>query len=223
MYQFLEKKVVDLMVHDVGNYKITVAPSLEALEERVDWTQFDTADDFSVRKAILTDAKLFGEVKMGYIVAQAQRSVNDDGFAVLYPDAQMTYFPTCHENTEGQGDKAYDVRCYSWDRKRIQSFPFSIPESFKGRVVRGNARVPSVDGHARCFTLTDAKVLHAALQTLGTDCVRTSDGQSASFAFDLDAVNVVNFCPIKGRTINQNIFLSASTTTNGGGSCKGRG
>ena len=99
-----------LKVHEVGNYSISVAPSLNALEHMIDWTKFNLPRDFERRKRGFSDKNKFPLSNYAYIVAKANKSVKDDGFGIVYYNNNNTYFPTIHE--DNGGTQRYDVKCY---------------------------------------------------------------------------------------------------------------
>jgi hypothetical protein len=213
-----------LMVHRVGNYDISVAPSLEALEKQIDWSHFDLPADFEKRKTTLSDSSLF-PYPCAYVVAKAVTSVKDDGFAVLFPDPGFTYFPTCHENTT-TGYNDYDVRCYQFGSKKEITFPFKVVydkseisygkegkysfNSTEGNKVAHIGRVnPGNSGYALSFTTNDLKVIRKMLSYLPKEAVMSETGKPMSISYDKDSVKCMNYCPLKTKTINQNIKLSA--------------
>lgn len=214
-----------LMVHRVGNYDISVAPSLEALEKQIDWSHFTLPVDFEKRKATLSDSTLF-PYPCAYVVAKAVTSVKDDGFAVLFPDPGFTYFPTCHENTT-TGYNEYDVRCYQFGNKKQTSFPFKVVfdkhevntygkmgkysfSSTENNKVAHVGRVnPGNSGYASSFTTTDLKEIRKILSYLPKEAVMSETGGMMPISYDKDSVKCMNYCPLKTRTINQNIELSA--------------
>lgn len=100
-----EKKAI---VHDIGNYKISVAHNLDALSKNIDWSQFKLPADFHQRFDTLKDTSLY-PFPCGYVIAQANKSVSKDGFGIIYP-FDKPYFPTAHE---GKGIVKYDVDCFS--------------------------------------------------------------------------------------------------------------
>lgn len=89
-------KAAPLKVHDIGNYKLTLAPTLHDLNTRIDWSQFEKPHDFNQRFKTLHNKRLYPH-NCAYVVAEAHKSVKDDGFGVIYPDPGFTYFPTAHE------------------------------------------------------------------------------------------------------------------------------
>lgn len=110
-----------LQVHRVGNYDISVAPDLDALEKQVDWKHFKLPADFQARKSTLSDKKLY-PFPCAYVIAKAVVNVKDDGFGVVYPDPGFDYFPTAHEN--GKRTYDYDVNVYNFSKRPLTSMPF---------------------------------------------------------------------------------------------------
>jgi hypothetical protein len=105
-----------LAVHTVGNYAISVAPNLEALHRRIDWTRFRRPADLDRRLAILSDTKTMPcDGAAAFVVAEATTTVIQDGFGVIYPGLHA-YWPTCHEGKAGEPTE-FDVRCYGVNMK----------------------------------------------------------------------------------------------------------
>jgi hypothetical protein len=80
-----------LIVHNIGNYNISVAPDINSLENMVDWSIFSLPHDFEDRKNTLLDKELY-PFKCAYVIAQAHTSVKDDGFGIVYPDPGLIIF-----------------------------------------------------------------------------------------------------------------------------------
>lgn len=209
-------KSESLMVHRIGNYDISVAPSLEALEEQIDWSHFSLPADFERRKATLSNSTLF-PYSCAYVVAKAVTSVKDDGFGVLFPDPGFTYFPTCHEDNGGKHN--YDVRCYEFGSKRHNSFPFKVTcdaiskynysfsasEGSKvaavGKVFNGQSR------YATSFSGINVETVRGMLSLLPTSCIMSERGKEESIKCNKEKAEVFNFCPINTKAVNQNIVL----------------
>jgi len=122
-----------LLVHQIGNYRISVAPDLDDLQARVDWDKFVLPSNLEERMETLKDEVLY-PYACGYVVAEViDGSVSNDGFMLVYPDPGFRYFPTAHERGTGDLDEKrrlgflgpaplvelvkYDVVCYSIDDK----------------------------------------------------------------------------------------------------------
>jgi hypothetical protein len=215
---FMVQESRSLMVHRVGNYDISVAPSLDALEKQIDWSHFSLPADFEKRKATLSDSSLF-PYPCAYVVAKAVKSVKDDGFAVLFPDPGFTYFPTCHENND-KGYNEYDVRCYQFGNKRKKEFPFKVMydkydtgvkysfSSNEGSKMENIGKVKKGTSiYAPSFNTTELKDIRKILSYLPEKAVMSETGDSISMKYDKENVKCMNYCPLKTRTINQNIEL----------------
>lgn len=85
-----------LLVQDVGEYNVTVAPSLERLVADVQWDRFDVPDD--ARKAILADMAVKFGSEFAFVIAQTKPGhlPNDSGFGVAF-DSPVPFWPTAHE------------------------------------------------------------------------------------------------------------------------------
>ena len=103
-----------LLVHQIGNYNITVAPDLESLRERVNWAKFSQPEDFSRRMASLEDKGLL-PFACGFVIAEALgHGVENDGFGLLYPTPANgdVFFPTAHE-VPHQHYVHFDAKCFA--------------------------------------------------------------------------------------------------------------
>ena len=100
-------------VHEVGNYRISVAYNYAALMSSIDWSKFTLPPDFSQRLAALSDPSTV-PAHAAFVVAEAVKSVIDDGFAVLFP-GRSTWFPTCHERQAPGTEYVYDALLYAGD------------------------------------------------------------------------------------------------------------
>jgi hypothetical protein len=91
-----EKLASALLVQDVGQYNISVAPSLERLVADVQWDRFDIAAD--ARDAILADMRAKFSSDFAFVVAQTKPGElpNDSGFGVVF-ESPVPFWPTCHE------------------------------------------------------------------------------------------------------------------------------
>lgn len=214
-----------LRVNRIGNYDISVAPSLEALDKQIDWSHFTLPKDFDRRKATLSDKTLF-PYPCAYVVAKAVKSVKNDGFAILFPDPGFTYFPTCHENTSN-GYNEYDVRCYQFGNKDESTFPFKVFydksemndykdngnkkycfNSFEGYKRAKIGEIPfNKSVYAPSFTTTDLKSLRSILSYLPNSAIMSETGKTLSINCDNDSITCMNYCPINTKTINQNIEI----------------
>jgi hypothetical protein len=96
-------------VVEIGNYKCSVVPNVEALFSKVQWHRFHTPSDIALRLAVLRDSTVIPP-HCGFVVAEAVRSVQDDGFGIVYPGKDV-FFPTCHEG--GPPTHLFDVCCYA--------------------------------------------------------------------------------------------------------------
>ena len=85
-----------LKVQDVGQYNVTVAPSLQRLLADVPWDRFDVGA--AERDAILADmSRKFGS-EFAFVVAQTKpgQAPNDSGFGVVF-GSPTPFWPTVHE------------------------------------------------------------------------------------------------------------------------------
>ena len=98
-------------VHDIGNYRISVAVNHAALMSSIDWSKFTLPLDFGQRLVALSDPCVVPP-HAAFVVAEALKSVKDDGFAVLFP-GRATWFPTCHESQAAGTEYEYDALLYA--------------------------------------------------------------------------------------------------------------
>lgn len=87
-----------LSVQDVGNYSITVAPTLDDLLDRTDWEKFNVSSNYKNRLDGLYDNEVYPLSNYAYVVAKTNKAVNDDGFGIIYDSGSISYFPTSHES-----------------------------------------------------------------------------------------------------------------------------
>jgi len=166
-------------VHTVGNYRVSVVPSLAALWASVDWSKFNTPRDLAARIAVLNDTSIV-PATCGFVVAQANTRVSNDGFGLVYPGAHV-WFPTCHESN-ATGMHEYDVAMYS-----CNGLPFSFPKRwFRASIGKPSATV-SVGAPGCGFP---------ALAT---------DGSGAYLPVIMDSVHHVQFVHAKGYAPNVNV------------------
>ena len=96
-------------VHEIGNYKISVVPDLAGLNTSINWSRFSVPNDIGTRLGVLQDRHMV-PLHSGFVVAEAVRSVKDDGFGVVFP-GHHAMFPTCHEGSSSAVHD-FDVVCY---------------------------------------------------------------------------------------------------------------
>lgn len=77
-----------LAVYNIDNYKITIANNLENLKSSVDWNQFNLPDYFEMRFNTLLDKNLY-PFNRTYVICQANMSIKNDGFCIVYPDPEF--------------------------------------------------------------------------------------------------------------------------------------
>lgn len=107
-----------LEVHQIGNYNISVATSLDQLLERIDWTKFKKPANFKQRVDTFRNHQLYPyKFAYFYVVASAIKNIKDDGFGIVYPELEenITYIPTAHEDIEYE--HKFDVEIYNFNYK----------------------------------------------------------------------------------------------------------
>jgi len=178
-------KSIPKMVHDVGNYRISVANSFEELMGSIDWDQFVKPFDFEDRVDVMRNKELYPEEEYFYVVAQAQKNVKNDGFGVVYPDCGYDYFPTAHEKL---GNVYYDVNMYNmFDVSR----PFIIFDNM----------------YLRSYTLKDEEFLHKIFNNyLPTNMIMADSGEVGNFEIG-SFVPRCNFFEMKEMHNNGNVII----------------
>ncbi len=206
-----------LQVHRVGNYDISVAPDLDALEKQVDWKHFKLPADFQTRKSTLSDKKLY-PFPCAYVVAKAVQNVKDDGFGVIYPDPGFDYFPTAHENGKRAYD--YDVNVYNFSNRPLSSVPFFMDGK------QHNMHTYRLEAETNVQTDSDMDDydlacdspfddVTSAWQSVSKWAVNSKTGRKIVFFTSSEGFRYVNFTPIGSHVasqvrnaINQNIIIS---------------
>jgi hypothetical protein len=198
----------NLIVNKVGNYDISVAPNLDALYNRIDWSYFQKPNDLDIRMSTFTNKQLF-PFSCAYVVAVATNAIKDDGFGIMYPDPKFTYFPTCHENNSNNKFE-YDVKCYNFSDKQLQSMPFKGPSNAQSynETIGGVEYYSTFDSTSNATTYNlDANKLNLNQFQVKLNC-KLSDGRAGQYTFLLNEMKYVNYCPIKRYTSdNQNIMF----------------
>ena len=196
-------------VHDIGNYKILIANNLEELKKNINWAEFKIPSDFDSRFATLSNSEIYGSEQYAYVVAQAQKSVKDDGFGVVYPDSGYDYFPTAHEsplvnsNVVSFGDMGnyssfidttpeigvdYDVKIYNFTKQERSQILFG-----------GKQR--------QSYNLTNKNLLDLILSKLNLNMTMSDSGDNEEYTVNNEA-QVVNFAEINGKALNENLILA---------------
>lgn len=205
-YSMMHTDSLKLDVVRVGNYEISVAPNLEALENQINWDHFDLPSDFQTRKNTLNNHQLYPK-NMAYIVAQAVENIEDDGFGVIYQNTDI-YFPTAHEENKARNTKFYDVYCYDFCQNPIQYYNFSINSqySFKDEKYQVSAELTKEPFHqAKVLTDDNVTTLHNFLKLLPVEC-QNSNGSNDQFQIDYQNIKCLKVIPIKTEGPNQNIW-----------------
>uniref|UniRef100_A0A7S3UYZ2 Uncharacterized protein n=1 Tax=Aplanochytrium stocchinoi TaxID=215587 RepID=A0A7S3UYZ2_9STRA len=200
-----------LIVHKVGNYNISVAPSLTELQDMVDWDKFTKPKDFDKRFSTLSDKKLF-PFECAYVVAQAVVNVENDGFGIVFRDPEFRYFPTSHEHASSRL-KSYDAKCYLYNQGEMQAgyFPFRVEKnSFKASENRGKVTIRGVKTKnglmAQSFVLSNSEFLDENMKKLSRECINSQDGSKLRIVYP--EINSISYCPINSNAVNQNIQVN---------------
>jgi hypothetical protein len=173
-------------VREVGNYRVSIAPDVDTLLQGIDWSRFKAPADLETRLAVLRDGAVMPcGGAAGFVVAEAIRSVKDDGFGIVFP-GRHAFFPTCHEGA-GRALTDFDVDCYG-----VNMF---MPGEAPLASVRLNLQEED-DANRLPTTLP--------LSRLGAEpCVSSATG--LPMVLRLDPARSVAYASLKGRFTNDNL------------------
>lgn len=197
-----------LLVHDVGNYKITVAPNYDDLMKRVDWNSFVLPPDFETRKKTLSSVLYSGN--WAYVIAQAQISVANDGFGVCYLDPGYDYFPTAHEFTE-KNNLNSNLKNYSnngSEKSNVSKQNYKVKYDVKcyNCFTNKNELTRFVGNSFKTYTLSDRKVINEIFKFLPNKLVNTENGNEVKYSV-LNPHKPINFWEIEGLYLNGNVIV----------------
>lgn len=177
-----------LKVNVVGNYDISVAPNLDALQNQINWNHFSLPNDFKTRLDTLSDPKLF-PFNCAFVVAQANKHIKNDGFGVIYENfTGFTYLPTCHEN-KGNNDWSksfyhYDVQIYNFSNKIQKELEFG----------------------ERTYGMDNYQIDSSFVNMFDNVCIMSKDGTQKKYNVDGNS-NIIYHIEFKGsQPTNQNII-----------------
>jgi hypothetical protein len=165
----------------VGNYKCSVVPNLDALLRTVQWDRFSVPADLHERLSVLNDPCIV-PADCGFVVAEATRSIRDDGFGIVFP-GRHAFLPTCHEGGKALHD--FDVCCYAANA--------ILPSDIASVVLPYNARMTA-----------DNKGLDGVFAKFPTRMRSSIDGRDKGLTVDT-AVTHFAFSHIKGWKANRNV------------------
>ena len=140
----------------------------------------------------------------------ADRTINDDGFGIVYRNKKdSVYFPTCHEDISTLVD--YDVYLYNVTNK-LSKYNFKL----NGKQCK-HKTLGVIKGDKDALTVFNKSIPVSALDNLvsnleGTDIIR-SDGKRKNMKLDTSRAKLVESTFINGLHINQNIISSPSSTS----------
>lgn len=138
-------------VYEIGNYNISVANNFDELINNIDWNKFNRPYDFNERISVMKNKEIYPEDEYFYVVAEAFKSIENDGFGIVYPDCGYDYFPTAHEK---MGQVSYDVKLYNFfdirrnyilfDKMYIRSYQLNHPIIFNNMLRNINTTMTMV-------------------------------------------------------------------------------
>lgn len=182
---FDEEDDEKLMVHEIGNYDISVAKNFEELEKKIDWNHFNLPPDFEIRKKTLMDKTIY-PFKCGYVIAKTRMSIKNDGFGIIYFDPQFDYFPTAHENN-AYGHYSYDVKLYNFSDKTNKSLKFG-----KDTIIT--------------YHLEKQFLINHLMTMLPSTCTSSLTGKDLSIVYP--SLSIINFNSIKSNErLNTNVIF----------------
>lgn len=192
-----------LKVHEVGNYSISVAPDMNALNNMIDWNRFQLPNDFDRRIATLSDKSLYPLENYAYVVAQANRSIEDDGFGIIYTDDSMngTYFPTAHE--DNGSSHIYDVKlydCYSKQKENYEIEGHTTSKFFKNPQKIETHHLDTKDEH-------NSSSLSNFMKLQNLSFITSEFGTTNHCRIDTSE-QFINYNEINGLYPNQNVIVS---------------
>ena len=173
-------------VFEIGNYNISVANNYGELIQNIDWNKFNKPNDFENRLSIMKNKDIYPENEYFYVVAEAFKSVKNDGFGVIYPDCGYDYFPIAHEKL---GQVNFDVKMYNlFDKKRH----FILYDGM----------------YLRNYNLNNFFIFNDMLKYLNTQMTLIKNGLEGNF--EINMKGSVNYFEMKEPHQNGNIIIDES-------------
>lgn len=200
-------------VHTVGNYSISVADNLNELENNIDWSKFDKPRDFDSRFNTLKNKKLYPENNYAYVVAQAQNSVKDDGFGIVYPDGGYDYFPTAHEELVKNNSQILNYsstgQFATFGNQQTYSIPSGVAYDVKiYNFSDSNRNGIGFSGKKRTsYNLTNKSIINSLLKQLNRKMTMSDTGETKEFYVNSEA-SLCNYLELDGLMENENLIIS---------------
>ena len=178
-------------VHKIGNYNISVSPNINNLKN-INWNRFNLPNNFQKRFNTLKDKFLYPH-NFAYVIAQANKSVANDGFGVAYPDDGIDYFPTAHEKLKDIFTSIYyDVKCYNCFTYPLDKLSFGQSTNFPVK------------------NLIDKDEIEQIFKHLTKYLVMSKNGNKIQFELN-KFHECINYWEIKGYYSNDNIMIKSAT------------
>ena len=208
------------MVHEIGNYRISVANNLDDLMNNIDWSKFELPSNFNDRFSTLQDSNLYPDKQYAYVVAQSQKSVKDDGFGIAYPDVGYEYFPTAHEipNNHIATNESSNISSGSMNNFQ-NNFGYNVPinQGKKSNDVKYDVKIYNLTDKQRqhvqfgqsslkFYNLDNHSVIYDLLSLLDLNMIMSRTGQRAIYSIDSQS-QLFNFTEMSGYMNNQNLML----------------
>lgn len=191
-------------IHDVGNYKISIANNLDELYNNIEWNKYKLPSNFKMRFNTLKNTNIYNDKQYAYVVAQAQKSIKDDGFGIVYPDCEYDYFPTAHEqinDSDNIVDHDFKIYNFSNDKKNIISFDKMIKQQ---KFINGLVRY--INSDITCYHLVDKSILMQLNLLLNKQMIMSKNGEKKEYNFVINDL-ICNFAEFDGYYSNSNLII----------------
>lgn len=227
MLDGLNNKSYKLEVHDVGNYKISVAPSLDDLLDKTDWDKFNVSSNYKNKLDGLYDKEVYPLSNYAYIVASADKKIDDDGFGIIYDKFNnTTYFPTSHESkyphenmrkfkyqnpdkniqipkSDPNENYYYNVKCYNCFVNVSDTYQYN---KYNNDINKNRECIKNIDIlTGRPLVLKDTELINEIFSNLSDTCVMSEGGNIESFYVNRSGFEHIDFMEINGYYDNINI------------------
>ena len=203
-------------VYEIGNYNISVAHDIKVddLESRIDWSKFSKPFDFNTRCNTLRDQHIYyPNYDWVYVIAQATKSVKDDGFCIVYPNCGADYFPIAHEYRDNTNN-IYDIGFFTQKYNKInnnnnnndnnnvnynvQLYHFTDTDST-------NVKIGPLNSVA--YVTTDKTAIDKLIRTCNNKLIQGNNNVKYKLIIDTNKIKSCNFYKLDDNGQNRNIYL----------------
>ena len=133
----------------------------------------------------MKNKEIYPEDEYFYVVAEAFKSIENDGFGIVYPDCGYDYFPTAHEK---MGQVSYDVKLYNL---------FDIRRNY----------ILFDKMYIRSYQLNHPIIFNDMLKNINTTMTMVSNGEVGNFEISRGFRPKCNFFEMKEYHKNNNLCL----------------